>query len=129
MVDLNTLAQTADWKTEKHAPVIEIVGPVKKEGTIIKVSVGKEIAHPNTTEHFISWINLYILPEGEKFPIHVGKATFDAHGASVKGANTSTVYTTPETTVNLKMEKSGTILAFSFCNIHGLWRNELALKI
>ncbi len=129
MVDLNTLAQTADWKTEKHAPAIEIVGPVKKEGTIIKISVGKEIAHPNTTEHFISWINVYFLPEGEKFPIHVGKTTFDAHGASTKGANTSTVCTAPETTVNLKTEKSGTILAFSFCNIHGLWRNELALKI
>ena len=129
MVDLNTLAQTADWKTEKHAPVIEIVGPVKKEGTIIKVSVVKEIAHPNTTEHFISWINVYFLPEGEKFLIHVGKATFNAHGASAKGANTSTVYTAPETTINLKTEKSGTILAFSFCNIHGLWRNELALKI
>ncbi|NVM02143.1 MAG: superoxide reductase [Candidatus Helarchaeota archaeon] len=128
MVDLNSLVKTADWKSEKHAPSIEIIGEAKKEGTVIKVSVGKEIAHPNTTEHFIAWINVYFLPEGENI-IHVGQFTFNAHGASTKGANASTVYTAPEATINLKTEKLGTIIAFSFCNIHGLWKNELDLKI
>ena len=119
MVDLNTLAQTADWKKEKHAPVIEII-----DKTTIKVSIGKEIPHPNTPEHHITWINVYFLPEGAKFPVHIGKSTFDAHGAG-----DSTVYTAPSTTMEIKAEKSGTILAFSFCNIHGLWRNEAELKV
>ncbi len=118
MVDLNKLAQTADWKAEKHVPVIEI------SGKTIKVTVGKEIPHPNTPEHHITWINVYFIPEGAKFPIHVGMSTFDAHGAG-----DSTVYTAPEVTINLKTEKSGTVLVFSFCNIHGLWKNEAGLKV
>ncbi|MFX1298297.1 MAG: class II SORL domain-containing protein [Promethearchaeota archaeon] len=130
MVDLNNLVQSADWKKEKHVPVIEIVGDAKKGGPIkVKVSIGKEIAHPNTTEHHISWINLYFLPEGEKFPYHIGKFDFNSHGASTQGANTSTVYTDPEITSSIKTEKSGTLIAFSYCNIHGLWKNELELKL
>ena len=129
MVNLNDLVQTADWKTEKHSPVIEIIGTPKKEGTIIKLTIGKEIPHPNTTEHHITWINAYFLPVGEKFPIQIGKCSFDSHGASTKGANTSTVYTNYEATISLKTEKSGTIIAFSFCNIHGLWKSELDLKL
>ncbi|MFX1451828.1 MAG: class II SORL domain-containing protein [Promethearchaeota archaeon] len=130
MVDLNNLVQSADWKKEKHVPVIEIIGDAKKGGSIkIKVSVGKEIAHPNTTEHHISWINLYFLPDGEKFPYHIGKFDFNSHGASTQGANTSTIYTDPEVVSSMKTDKSGTLIAFSFCNIHGLWKNELALKL
>ena len=121
--------QSADWKSEKHVPMIDTPDKVKKGELIkVKLTVGKGIAHPNTTEHFIAWINVYYLPEGENI-IHVGLFTFNAHGASTKGANTSTVYTNPEATINLKTEKSGTIIAFSFCNIHGLWKNELDLKI
>ncbi|MDD3428298.1 MAG: desulfoferrodoxin family protein, partial [Caldisericia bacterium] len=52
MVELKDLLQTADWKQEKHVPVIEILNsPVKGEAIQIKVTIGKEIPHPNTTEH------------------------------------------------------------------------------
>ena len=130
MVDLNNLVQSADWKQEKHVPVIEIIGEVKKGEPIkVNVCVGKEISHPNTTEHHIRWINIYFLPEGEKFSYHIGKSNFNSHGASTNGANTSTIYTNPEATLSFKTEKSGTIIAFSFCNIHGLWKNELELKL
>ena len=130
MVDLNNLFQAADWKKEKHIPVIEIVGEVKKAEPIgIKVTVGKEIAHPNTTEHHIRWINVYFLPEGEKFPYEIGKSEFTAHGESINGANSSTIYADPITMLTFKTEKPGTILAFSSCNIHGLWQNSLTLKL
>ncbi|MGC9366637.1 MAG: class II SORL domain-containing protein [bacterium] len=121
------LLQKADWKSEKHVPVIEILE--KGEKIKIKVSVGKEIAHPNKTEHHIAWIELYFKPEQSKFPYFIGKADFAAHGASVEGADTSTVYTEPDAAFVFKTGKSGTIYAFSYCNIHGLWVNEQKLDI
>jgi len=129
MVDLNNLFQSADWKTEKHTPVLEVIGEAKKAVPIaVKIMVGKEIAHPNTTEHHIREIDVYFLPEGEKFPYQIGKSEFSTHGASVNGANSSTIYSDPITTLTFKTEKPGTIIAFSFCNIHGLWQNSLDLK-
>jgi len=130
MADLKDLYQSADWKTEKHVPVIEAPDKAKK-GELIKVSVsvGKQIAHPNTTEHHIRWIVLYFLPEGEKFPYQLGRFEFDAHGESAQGPNTSTVYASPEATVSIKTDKSGTIFASSYCNIHGLWKSSLELKL
>ncbi len=122
--------QSADWKTEKHSPVVEIVGSAAKGETItVNASVGKEIAHPNTTEHHISWIQLFFLPEGEKFAIELGKFDFVAHGASAQGPNTSTILTDPNVTVKFKTEKSGKILASSYCNIHGLWESELEVNV
>jgi superoxide reductase len=75
--------QEADWKKEKHVPVIECPDSVTS-GTFfdVKVSLGKEIAHPNTTEHHIRWIQVFFQPEGEKFTYHVGTFEFCAHGAS-----------------------------------------------
>ena len=121
------LLKTADWKSEKHVPVIEILE--KGEKVEIKASVGKEIAHPNKTEHHIVWIEVYFKPEGSKFPYIIGKADFSAHGASVDGPDTSTVYTEPEVNLSFKTEKSGTLYAFSYCNIHGLWVSEEELNI
>ncbi len=125
-MELKELFQSGDWKKEKHSPVIE----VQKEDARVKVnvSVGKEIPHPNTTEHHISWIEVYFLPQGEKFPYQIGKYEFLAHGASTQGPNTSGVYTEPAVEIEFKTEKSGTILASSYCNIHGLWQNSAELK-
>lgn len=123
MIDLNELFQSADWKKEKHAPVIEIE---KGEKQIkVKLMVGKEIVHPNTTAHHIRWIACYFLPSGEKFPYQVGKAEFCAHGESVEGPDTSKLATKPAVSFVLNTEKTGTIIATSYCNIHGLWRNSL----
>jgi superoxide reductase len=121
--------QTGDWKGEKHAPVIEIKGtPKAGEPVTIEVSIGKEIPHPNTTAHHISWIEVYFLPEGEKFPQLIGKYEFSAHGAGLKGADTGGVYTEPIVVTTFKTEKPGKIYALSFCNIHGLWEGEAELK-
>ena len=122
--------QTADWKAEKHVPVIDCPDSVKA-GEFLKatVSVGKEIAHPNTTEHHIRWISVYFHPEGEKFTYDVGHFEFNAHGESAAGANQGPVYTNHEVTVSFKVNKPGTIYAASFCNIHGLWQSEKSLKI
>ena len=130
MVDLNQIFQSADWKKEKHVPVIEISGEISSGKPIqVKLTVGKEISHPNTTEHHIEWIDLYFLPDGGKFPYQIGKTVFTSHGASAEGPNTSTVYCDPTTMMNFKTEKSGTLFATSYCNIHGLWQNSLKLTL
>lgn len=130
MADFKELFQSADWKTEKHVPVIEAPDAVKKgEFFKLTVSVGRGIPHPNTTEHHIRWIEVYFLATGEKFPYQIGKFEFNAHGESIQGPNTSTIFTGPELTCILKTDKSGTIFATSYCNIHGLWKNVKELKI
>ena len=124
MGEFKNLFQGADWKTEKHVPVIEAPDKAKKgEFFKVTVGVGKEIAHPNKTEHHIRWIDIYFHPKDEKFPYQIGKAEFTAHGESAQGPDTSTVYTHHELTLGFKTEKSGTIYASSYCNIHGLWQN------
>lgn len=131
MADFKNLFQTADWKTEKHVPAIEAPDKIKKgESLKITLSVGKQIAHPNTTEHHIRWIVVFFLAEGEKFAYQVGRFEFGAHGESAQGPNTSTIYAQPEITAVFKTEKPGTIFATSYCNIHGLWQSskELALE-
>ena len=130
MASIKDLFQTADWKAEKHVTVVEAPDKVKK-GDLVKVTltVGKEIPHPNTTEHHIRWIEVYFHPHGEKFPYQIGKFDFTAHGESAQGPNTSTIYTQPSVVCNFKAEKSGTILASSYCNIHGLWENFKELSI
>jgi superoxide reductase len=129
MAKIGEMYQTADWKTEKHVPVIEAPdGMSKGEFTKVTVTIGKEVAHPNKTEHHISWIKVFFHPEGSKYPYEIGKAEFSAHGASTEGPDTSGVYTHHEATVSFKSDKPGTILATSYCNIHGLWQNSKEIK-
>lgn len=130
MGKLKELFQEADWKAEKHVPVIEAAGKVKKQEMVaVTVTVGKEIPHPNTAEHHIRWIEVYFHPKGEKFPYQIGRFEFNAHGESAQGPNISSVYTQPAVICNFKTEKSGTIFASSYCNIHGLWENSQELSV
>jgi superoxide reductase len=130
MKEIKELFQSADWKQEKHVPAIEMPPQVNKDEPLrINVTVGKEIPHPNTTEHHIEWIEVYFLPDGEKFPQTIGKFEFPAHGAGTEGPNTSSIYSQPEIVTTLKTGKPGTILATSYCNIHGLWSNSAELKV
>lgn len=120
----------ADWKTEKHVPVIECPDKVAADQVFdITVTVGKEIAHPNTTAHHIRWISLYFHPEGEKFSYQVARVEFTAHGEGAQGADTSTIYTHHKATVSMKTKKAGTLHAVSLCNIHGLWESERKLTV
>jgi superoxide reductase len=130
MKDISNMFQSADWKKEKHVPVIDAPERASKgQDVVAKVTVGKEITHPNTTEHHITWIDLYFHPEGGKFPCNLGRFAFTAHGASTEGPNTSTVYTHPVATVTFKTDRSGSIIAVSNCNIHGLWTDSRELKV
>lgn len=129
MASVKDLFQSADWTKEKHVPVIEILEKDKEKGVRVRVSVGKEIPHPNTTAHHIAWIDVYFQPEGDKYPYHVGRFEFVAHGATVQGPDTSTVYSEPVVEFVFKTQKDGVIFATSYCNIHGLWEGSAELKL
>lgn len=116
------LVQSADWKAEKHVPVIEAPDKVKAgEKASVEICVGKEIAHPNTTEHHIRWIKIYFKPDNAKFAFEVANFEFTAHGESTEGANKGPVYTEPVGKAVVKLSSSGTLIAEAYCNIHGLW--------
>lgn len=130
MTTMGNLFQSANWKEEKHVPVIECPDEVKAgEMFQVKASLGKEIAHPNTTEHHIRWIQLYFKPNDENFAYHIGNFEFNAHGESTEGANEGPVYTNHSVIAEFKTNKPGTLVAASYCNIHGLWENSKEIRL
>ena len=130
MLTIGETYQSADWKKEKHVPVIDCPDRVKVEQVFeVGISIGKEVAHPNTTAHHIQWIHLYFKPDDSKFVYQAGSFTFSAHGSSIDGADTGPVYTHHAVTASLKIKKPGTLIATSLCNIHGLWENSRRIEI
>jgi superoxide reductase len=93
------------------------------------VSLDREVAHPNTTEHHIRWIQLFFKPEGDKFSYELGNFEFTAHGESVDGPNTGPAYTNHTVVASLKLTKSGELIATSLCNIHGLWESSKPIRV
>jgi superoxide reductase len=130
MAELKDHIKTADWKTEKHVPVIECGDSVKAgESFEVRVSLGKEVAHPNTTEHHIRWITLFYHPEGAAAPYQVGRFEFSAHGESTEGPNKGPVYTDHKVIASLKIDKPGHLHAVGYCNIHGLWSGTKVIQV
>ncbi len=69
MPELSEHIQRADWKKEKHVPVMDCPDSVKAgEVFQVMVTLGKEVAHPNTMEHHIRRISLYYHEEGANSP-------------------------------------------------------------
>ncbi len=124
------LVQSADWKAEKHVPVIEAPDTVKAGARFtVKACVGLEIPHPNTTEHHIRWIKLYFKPENAKFGYELGQVEFSTHGESIEGANKGPLFTEPFASIDAKLTVSGTLVAVAYCNIHGLWESAKPIAV
>ncbi|MDR2400244.1 MAG: class II SORL domain-containing protein [Deferribacteraceae bacterium] len=122
-MSISELTKTADYKGEKHVPVIE-TGEAKDGVYTVTVTVGKEIPHPNTTEHFIAWVSLCIKTnDGKVFDL--GRTDFSAHGQAADGANKGPVHTEPAAVFKIKLQSAGTLTAVSYCNIHGLWESSV----
>jgi superoxide reductase len=125
---IGDFVKTADFKSEKHAPVIVVPENIKAgEAFDVEVSVGKEIAHPNTTEHFIAWISVYFKPENGPV-INVARFEYSTHGESAKGANEGPTFAEPYSVFKMKANEPGKLVATSYCNIHGLWEGEADIK-
>lgn len=87
--------KSADSTTEKHVPVIETI-----QGGY-KVTVGSTL-HPMKEEHYIEWIEL--ITESETL------ITF-----LKPGDEPVAIFKTDEKAVKAR----------EYCNLHGLWKNEL----
>ena len=103
---MSTLAATiksADWKSEKHVPVVTLPDGAKPgEAFDAEVAVGKEIPHPNTPAHHIAWIVL----ETE-------------HGFQKKDLDP-----TGEPCAVFKLADDKAVAAYAYCNLHGLWKQD-----
>ncbi|MEI6285148.1 MAG: class II SORL domain-containing protein [Bacillota bacterium] len=115
--------QSADWKAEKHVPVINAPETITAgEKFTLSVSVGEEIPHPDTVEHHIRWIQLFFKPADGKFAFDIGKFEFNAHGEGP-------VVGDPVAVTKIKLQTGGSIIASAYCNIHGLWENDREIKV
>lgn len=104
---------------EKHLPIIECPDKVKAgEPFEVKITVGKEVRHPNTLEHHIVYIDLYHLKGRKDLPVLIGRYQFEATKAE------------PIVTTTIILEESTTLLAIEYCNLHGLWEytREVAVE-
>lgn len=107
---LGELVKTAAAEgKEKHVPVIELVDG----GRAVKITVGREVPHPNTVEHHIKWIMLF----GVRGGVAVHIATFDL----------GPTYGAPEVTAHANLEGFSELVALEYCNIHGLWESSYKL--
>jgi superoxide reductase len=98
---------------EKHVPVIELVDCPDCGDKLVKITVGKEVSHPNLLEHHIKWIGLF----GVKGKLAVQIATFDL----------GPTYGIPTVTTHADLESFSELIALEYCNIHGLWESNLPL--
>lgn len=127
---LDDYVKTADWKNEKHVPVIDCPDSVAAgEAFDLSVTVGKAVPHPNTTEHHIAWIAVHFVPEGGQSSFEVARCEFSAHGQSAAGANEGPAFTGSKLATALTLKQPGTLFATSYCNIHGLWETSAAVSL
>ncbi len=93
---------------QKHWPQIQAIHPRENIKFAVQVVVGK-LEHPMTEEHQIIFIEAFYgnRPVGKKFlkPGDKSAATFEVVGRE-----------------GLQFR------ADAFCNLHGLWQNELEIK-
>lgn len=127
---LSEVVKTADFKNEKHVPVIEAPATVAADEYFdFSATVGKEIPHPNTTEHHMMWIAVHFIPDGSKVSYEVARCEFSAHGQSVKGPNQGPIYTDSTMCGRIKITTSGVLCATAYCNIHGLWSSDKTITV
>ncbi len=127
---LSDVSRTGDWRSEKHVPLIECPVEFKAgEPTTVTVTVGKETEHPNTALHHIRWIRLYFVPADATLAYEVASFEFSAHGESIVGADSSTLYTDPKISVDFRTGVPGVFYATAYCNIHGLWESMKAITV
>lgn len=120
---LGQTIQSGDWKNEKHVPVFHTPQKIKAGVAFdVTVCVGEAIPHPNTFEHHICWVKVFFQPTETKFPIELITFDFSAHGEGESITN-------PYGTLFIKLQKSGTLSALSYCNIHGLWQSSLEIMV
>ena len=111
-----TASGEAISKVESHTPKIDAPETVKADQpNEVKISVGP---HPNTIEHSIRKIEVYLYEEGRPFnPVLLGLIAV------------TPVYSEPNVKLTIKPKKSGAIFALGYCNLHGIWEGKKEIKV
>ena len=105
-----------DEGREKHVPTITIDKGHKTGKDIVRVVVGHEVAHPNTSEHHIAWIELYGVKMAGDQVIHLGRAAW------------APVHSNPNVRFQInQIDDFKSFHALAYCNIHGLWSGVMEL--
>jgi len=126
---LASTVKTADWKAEKHVPVITAPATAKADEWIdVEVAVGKEIPHPNTAAHHISWIALHFVPADAATSIELARVELSSHGASMTDTP-GPAFTAPAARLRVRLAVSGTLHATAYCNLHGLWTSSETIVV
>ena len=87
--------QTADWKTEKHVPVVDVMNDS------VKITVGST-PHPMTEEHHIEWVDIITTNKVMRHFFNPGDV--------------------PEAVFPICEKCKDIIKVREHCNVHGLWR-------
>ena len=107
-----------EMSMEKHVPIIDAPPQVSAgEPFNITIEVGKVVAHPNTVEHHIKWIELYAIEDGSANAVELGHYEFFP------------TYANPKVTVTVMLKKNSTLYALEHCNIHGLWDYSMKIRV
>ncbi|WP_455277915.1 class II SORL domain-containing protein [[Eubacterium] cellulosolvens] len=103
-------------KVESHTPKIEAPDSVSGGKPFeVRITVGP---HPNTVEHSIRQIDVFVAEDGRAFnPIFLTTVRL------------TPVYSEPDIKVNLKLNKSSTLYAIEYCNLHGLWESRKKIEV
>ncbi len=99
---------------EKHVPNIDVKECSTCNELSATLQVGKDVLHPSTVEHAIKTIILYgVTKEGK-----LEQLTLFQLGDE---------NTVPRVRTSVKKGKYTKLIATSYCNLHGLWENEVTL--
>ena len=112
MAEAPTVTAVADFAAasdfeKKHTPFITLEAQLDR--LIVNVEVGHEVPHPNWTDHYITFIELY------------------ADGAPIARLDLSPAVTHPKFCVPVSLPADTVVRAIEHCNLHGLWAYDVTI--
>jgi len=114
-MSLATIIKNSDQGKEKHLPDISIKACSSCGELSVTIQVGKELIHPSLIEHHINTIILYGLTKEDQLK----QLSLFQLGEEM---------TIPRVRTTIKKDQFKKLIATSYCNIHGLWENEIAIQ-
>ena len=88
---------SVDASSEKHVPDVTV------EGAVVKVQIGSAV-HPMLPEHHIEWVYIHTKQGGQRKKLNPGV----------------------EPKVEFLLSDGDKVLeVYEYCNLHGLWMNEM----
>jgi len=110
----NYIKKSESEGKEKHVPFIAATACSTCGEIGVMIRVGKEIFHPSLPEHYIEYVELFGITKDDKL---VPLTKFEL-------AKENTI---PYIKTHIKKDVFKKLIALSYCNVHGLWENEIEL--